>query len=103
MCSRSDTATRSLRWSTPKETDTAEGFELPGADMSGEELSVRVMPKQADESTCSACFLVHHPTATPANGQVCHSATTVLLDRHATESRPATSAALTKRHQQFPE
>jgi len=42
------------------ETDTAEGFELPGADLSGEELSVRVAPKQADEFTCSACFLVHH-------------------------------------------
>ncbi len=43
-----------------EETDTAEGFELPGADLSGEELSVRVVPKQADEFTCSACFLVHH-------------------------------------------
>jgi len=42
------------------ETDTAEGFELPGADLSGEELSVRVVPKQADEFTCSTCFLVHH-------------------------------------------
>jgi len=42
------------------ETDTAESFELPGADLSGEELSVRVVPKQADEFTCSTCFLVHH-------------------------------------------
>jgi len=42
------------------ETDTAEGFELPGADLSGEELSVRVVPKQADEFTCSTCFLVQH-------------------------------------------
>ena len=38
----------------------AEGFELPGADLSGEELSVRVLPRQADEFTCSRCFLVHH-------------------------------------------
>jgi len=30
----------------------------PGADLSGEELSVRVVPKQADEFTCSACFLI---------------------------------------------
>lgn len=37
-----------------------EGFELPGADLSGEELTVRVVPKQADEFTCSSCFLVHH-------------------------------------------
>lgn len=42
------------------ETEAAEGFELPGADLSGEELSVRVLPRQADEFTCSVCFLVHH-------------------------------------------
>lgn len=42
------------------ETEHAEGFELPGADLSGEEMSVRVIPKQADEFTCSRCFLVHH-------------------------------------------
>lgn len=44
------------------ETEQAEGFELPGADLSGEELSVRVLPRQADEFTCSRCFLVHHRT-----------------------------------------
>jgi hypothetical protein len=43
-----------------EETDTAESFELPGADLSGEELTVRVIPKRADEFTCSSCFLVHH-------------------------------------------
>jgi hypothetical protein len=37
-----------------------EVFELPGADLSGEELTVRVLPKQADEFTCSSCFLVQH-------------------------------------------
>jgi len=42
------------------ETEAAEGYELPGADLSGEELSVRVLPKQADEFTCYSCFLVHH-------------------------------------------
>lgn len=42
------------------ETEAAEGFELPGADLSGEELTVRVIPKQADEFTCSECFLIHH-------------------------------------------
>ena len=41
------------------ETDTAESFELPGADLSGE-LTVKVIPKQADEFTCSVCFLVQH-------------------------------------------
>ena len=42
------------------EAEQAEGFELPGADLSGEELSYRVIPRQADEFTCSRCFLVHH-------------------------------------------
>jgi hypothetical protein len=41
------------------EAEQAEGFELPGADLSNEELSVRVLPRQADEFTCSRCFLVH--------------------------------------------
>jgi hypothetical protein len=42
------------------EAEAAEAFELPGADLSGEELTVRVVPKQEDEFTCSRCFLVHH-------------------------------------------
>ena len=42
------------------EAELAETFELPGADLSGEELSVRVVPKQADEFVCSSCFLVQH-------------------------------------------
>ncbi len=44
------------------EAEAAENLELPGADLSGEELSVRVVPKQVDEFTCSRCFLVHHST-----------------------------------------
>ncbi|MFC9554002.1 DUF4193 domain-containing protein [Rhodococcus sp. NPDC056960] len=40
--------------------DTVESFELPGADLSGEDFTVRVIPKQADEFTCTRCFLVHH-------------------------------------------
>ena len=54
------------------ETEQAEGFELPGADLSGEELSVRVIPKQADEFTCSQCYLVHHRSqlASDAGGQL---------------------------------
>jgi ribosomal protein L37AE/L43A len=35
-------------------------FELPGADLSGEELSVTVIPQRRDEFTCSSCFLVQH-------------------------------------------
>lgn len=42
------------------EADLNESLELPGADLSGEELTVKVLPKQADEFTCASCFLVHH-------------------------------------------
>lgn len=42
------------------EGDVLDSFDLPGADLSGEELSVRVVPKQDDEFTCSSCFLVQH-------------------------------------------
>lgn len=42
------------------ETELAENLELPGADLSDESLSVRVLPRQVDEFTCGSCFLVHH-------------------------------------------
>ncbi|MBO1029808.1 DUF4193 domain-containing protein [Tessaracoccus sp. SD287] len=42
------------------EVEAAESFELPGADLSHEELTVRVLPRQADEFTCASCFLVKH-------------------------------------------
>jgi hypothetical protein len=50
----------------------AESLELPGADLSNEELSVRVLPRQADEFTCSRCFLVHHRSqlASERNGEM---------------------------------
>jgi hypothetical protein len=57
------------------EVEAAENLELPGADLSGEELTVRVVPKQEDEFTCSRCFLVHHASQL-AKGEgakaVCH-------------------------------
>ena len=40
--------------------DAVDSFDLPDADLSGEELTVRVVPKQADEFVCSSCFLVQH-------------------------------------------
>jgi formylmethanofuran dehydrogenase subunit E len=57
------------------EAELAESLELPGADLSsvsGEELTVRVLPKQDDEFTCSSCFLVHHRSrvARERNGQL---------------------------------
>lgn len=42
------------------ESDLADSFELPGADLSNEELPVQIVPVQADEFTCMSCFLVHH-------------------------------------------
>jgi hypothetical protein len=42
------------------EADAAENFELPGADLSGEELTGAVIPMQSDEFRCGRCFLVHH-------------------------------------------
>ncbi len=42
------------------EAEAAESFELPGADLADEELTVRVLPMQADEFRCSRCFLVQH-------------------------------------------
>jgi len=42
------------------ENDTAEGIDLPGADLSHEELLIQVVPVQEDEFTCMSCFLVHH-------------------------------------------
>jgi hypothetical protein len=54
------------------EVEAAESFELPGADLSHEELSVQVLPRQSDEFTCSQCFLVHHRSqlASEVNGQL---------------------------------
>jgi hypothetical protein len=39
------------------DADAVDTFELPDADLSGEELTARVLPKQSDEFTC---FLVQH-------------------------------------------
>ena len=42
------------------EAELAEQYELPGADLSGEELTVAVVPRQQDEVLCARCFLVRH-------------------------------------------
>lgn len=53
------------------EADAAESFELPGADLSDEEMTVTVVPMRADEFRCASCFLVHHRSqlAGQRNGQ----------------------------------
>jgi hypothetical protein len=42
------------------EAEVADSFELPGAEVPDEELTVPVVPMRADEFRCSRCFLVHH-------------------------------------------
>lgn len=42
------------------ETDAADGFDLPGAYVTEEELTVAVVPMRSDEFRCTRCFLVHH-------------------------------------------
>ena len=42
------------------EAELAESYELPGADLSDEILSIEVTPRQNDEFTCTSCFLVQH-------------------------------------------
>lgn len=42
------------------ELAAADSFDLPGADLSSEEISVEILPAQADEFTCASCFLVRH-------------------------------------------
>jgi Domain of unknown function (DUF4193) len=51
------------------EADAAEVFELPGADLSDEELTVSVVPMRSDEFRCSRCFLVHHRSQRVAGPQ----------------------------------
>jgi len=40
--------------------DETEVYELPAVDLADDELSIRVVPKQANEFTCSSCYLVLH-------------------------------------------
>lgn len=42
------------------DTETAASFELPGADLTDDELTVTVVPMQPGEFRCSRCYLVHH-------------------------------------------
>ena len=50
------------------ETDLADSYELPGADLSHESLSIEVTPRQTDEFTCTSCFLVQHQSRRSAPG-----------------------------------
>jgi hypothetical protein len=50
------------------ETALAESYELPGADLSHETLSIEVTPEQLDEFTCTSGFLVQHSSRRSAPG-----------------------------------
>lgn len=49
------------------ELAAADAFDLPGADLSSDELTEQVLPAQADEFTCASCFLVRHRSQIVAN------------------------------------
>lgn len=43
-----------------EEADTVDGVELPGADLSDEEVTVVILPQKMDEFICQSCFLIRH-------------------------------------------
>ncbi|MEU6970823.1 DUF4193 domain-containing protein [Kitasatospora aureofaciens] len=43
-----------------EDAEEPESVELPGADLSNEELTVPVVPPKRDEFVCTVCFTVHH-------------------------------------------
>ena len=63
-----------LRASSPRTAvlDLVDGHILPGADLSGMQLEVRVLPRQADEFSCISCFLLcHHSQESKPGTSIC--------------------------------
>lgn len=52
-------ARRAAAKSSTVDAEETEVFDLPGAELYDEELTVTVVPMRADEFRCSRCFLVH--------------------------------------------
>jgi len=52
------------------DVDDAADFELPGTDILDAEFDVVVLPPQADEFTCVACFLVKHHSQIDHQGRL---------------------------------
>lgn len=50
------------------EFEAAESLELPGADLSSEQLTIQVLPPLDDEFVCTACFLVYHRSQLAGGG-----------------------------------
>ncbi len=63
------------------ETDTAEGFELPGADLSGEDSRCGSCRNRLTSSPARPVSWSSTVTATPANAQACRSAGTARHNR----------------------
>ena len=55
-----DLASRWVDIDDVDESDIEPLFELAGADLVGEGITVPVIPKRADEFMCSRCFLIQH-------------------------------------------
>ncbi len=52
------------------DTDPLEAeFDLPGTELSGEDLTIRVLPAQVDEFTCTSCYLVQHRSQLAEQGR----------------------------------
>lgn len=53
-----------------EDVEAVDGHILPGADLSGMQLEVRVLPRQPDEFSCMRCFLLWHRSqeAKPGTG-----------------------------------
>jgi hypothetical protein len=54
------TGTRTAVDLLEEDTEAVDGHTLPGADLSGLQLEVTVLPRQADEFSCISCFLLCH-------------------------------------------
>jgi len=73
------------------EPDLVDGFDLPGEDLSGLELTVEIIPVQADEFTCSSCFLSGTGPKRRGRRTDRHTASTVKAES-ATGQRSATTS-----------
>ncbi len=72
---RASRAEQAAAVATLDDNDPSElSLDLPGADLSEEDLTLSVLPQQADEFTCTSCWLVHHRSHRP------YPSATVCLD-----------------------
>lgn len=46
-------------------------FDLPDSDLSGEEFTMPVIPKKANEFSCTSCFLVFHRNRMSSESGMC--------------------------------